>query len=97
MSEETELALPKDFSKKNVQSMLDTFSNDVEIVWRSVKWVDHLIARSYIDIVERWLKWELSKSDSILLKALDQMSDLMDYTTKEKTINHEFNMPRLKI
>ncbi len=97
MSEETELALQKDFSKKNVQSMLDTFSNDVEIVWRSVKWVDHLIARSYIDIVERWLKWELSKSDSILLKALDQMSDLMDYTTKEKTINHEFNMPRLKI
>ncbi len=97
MSEETELALQKDFSKKNVQSMLDTFSNDVEIVWRSMKWVDHLIARSYIDIVERWLKWELSKSDSILLKALDQMSDLMDYTTKEKTINHEFNMPRLKI
>ena len=97
MSEETELALQKDFSKKNVLSMLDTFSNDVEIVWRSVKWVDHLIARSYIDIVERWLKWELSKSDSILLKALDQMSDLMDYTTKEKTINHEFNMPRLKI
>lgn len=97
MSEETELALQKDFSKKNVQSMLDTFSNDVEIIWRSVKWVDHLIARSYIDIVERWLKWELSKSDSILLKALDQMSDLMDYTTKEKTINHEFNMPRLKI
>lgn len=82
-------------SKKNLQSMIDLYSRDITLKEWTIKWVDEMLARAYMLLMERWITWELTKSDSVFLNVLEQISTLHDYTTKEKVVRHEFNIPKI--
>lgn len=82
-------------SKKNLQSMIDLYSKDIAVKDWQIKWVDEMLARAYINLVEKWVTGELTKSDSIFLNVLEQISTLNDYTTKEKVVRHEFDIPKI--
>ena len=82
-------------SKKNLQSMINLYSQDIALKNWQIKWVDEMLARAYVSLVEKWITGELTKSDSIFLNVLEQISALNDYTSKEKVIRHEFDIPKI--
>lgn len=63
--------------------------------WDIIEWINDIVAESYINLLRKWMKWSLDKSDEKFAKILNQVSDIYWRTEKEKKVIHEMKMPIL--